>query len=113
MTMKSQLPEITAESPSGRVSDVLIEGINLRLAMTGCPTFGSGGRLPGLSGPLFSRQKETMRLLANYLCPSDWRVQNFLRDYLYDTGIEVRLPSRTFVLNQPGLARLLVASAGS
>jgi hypothetical protein len=105
--MKTELPEIVADSNSGRVSDVLIEGINLRLAMSGCPTFGSGGRVPGLTGPLFSRQKETMRLLANYLCPADWRVQNFLREYLYDTGVEVRLPSRTFILDSPGLARLL------
>jgi hypothetical protein len=103
----------TATPPSGqeartiRVSEVLIEGINLRLAMTGCPTFGNNGRLPGLTAPMFSRQKETNRLLATYLCPADWRVQQFLRDYLYDTGVEVRLPARTFVLDSPGLARIL------
>ena len=66
----------------------LIEGINLRLAMTGCPTFGNGANsaLPGLAAPMFSRQKETMRLLADYLCPADWRIDHFLREYLYDTG---------------------------
>ena len=92
-----------------RVGDSLIESINLRLAMTGCPTFGNGlgNRLPGLTGPMFSRQMETMRLLADYFCPADWRVHAFLRDYLYDTGLEIKLPSRTFVLDSPGLARLL------
>lgn len=92
-----------------RVSDTLMEGINLRLAMTGCPTFGNGAtsRLPSLAAPMFSRQKETMRLLADYLCPADWRISHFLREYLYDSGVEIRLPARTFVLDSPGLAREL------
>src|SRR5689334_18745308 len=103
--------EIAAGAPASvaRVSDLIIEGVNLRLAMTGCPTFGNGhgSRLTGLSGPMFSRQKETMRLLADYLPPADWRIDAFLRDYLYDTGLSVRLPTRTFVLDSPGLARVL------
>jgi hypothetical protein len=92
-----------------RLNDTLIEGINLRLAMTGCPTFGNGAmsRLPSLAAPMFSRQQETMRLLADYLCPADWRIDHFLRDYLYDTGLTVKWPARTFVLDSPGLAREL------
>lgn len=92
-----------------RLNDPLIEGINLRLAMTGCPTFGNGAfsRLPSLAGPMFSRQKETMRLLADYLCPADWRIDHFLRDYLYDTGVTIQWPARTFILDSPGLAREL------
>jgi hypothetical protein len=105
--MKSQIPANGAESSVVRVSDLLIEGINLRLAMTGCPTFGDGSRLPGLSAPMFSRQMETMRLLADYLCPADWRIHAFLRDYLYETGMAIKLPSRTFILDSPGLARVL------
>src|SRR5580700_12218824 len=92
-----------------RLDDTLIEGINLRLAMTGCPTFGNGAisRFPGLAAPMFSRQKETMRLLADYLCPADWRIDHFLREYLYDTGLTMPWPKRTFVLDSPGLAREL------
>ena len=92
-----------------RLNDTLIEGINLRLAMTGCPTFGNGAmsRLPSLAAPMFSRQQETMRLLADYLCPADWRIDHFLRDYLYDTGLAIKWPARTFVLDTPGLAREL------
>ena len=92
-----------------RLDSTLIEGINLRLAMTGCPTFGDGSmsRFPKLAGPMFSRQQETMRLLADYLCPADWRIDHFLREYLYDTGVAVRWPARTFVLDSPGLAREL------
>src|SRR5580692_13097119 len=101
----------SAEKPdrAGRPDATMIEGINLRLAMTGCPTFGEPGlsRLPGLTGPMFSRQKETMRLLADYLCPADWRIDHFLREYLYDTGVPVKWPARTFVLDSAGLAREL------
>ncbi len=77
--------------------------------MTGCPTFGASNLagLPGLAGPMFSRQKETMRLLADYLCPADWRIDHFLKDYLYDTGLTIKWPSRNFVLDSPGLAREL------
>ncbi len=107
--MTTELSSNGETNPTERVSEVLIEGLNLRLAMTGCPTFGSatGRRLPGLTGPIFSRQLETMRLLADYLCASDWRIKDFLTDYLYDTGLTVNLPTRTLVLDSPGLARVL------
>src|SRR5882724_12015430 len=104
MTPESHSP--SAETRAGRPDASMIEGLNLRLAMTGCPTFGptSLSRLPGLTGPMFSRQKETMRLLADYLCPADWRIDHFLRDYLYDTALSLNWPSRAFVLDSPGLA---------
>ena len=87
----------------------LVQYINLRLALLGCPTLAStvGPALPELATPFLSRQRETMRLLANYLCPADWRLQHFLDEYLYDTGVKVRLPAKTFVLDSPGLARVL------
>ncbi|HWF20123.1 MAG TPA: hypothetical protein VG754_12710 [Verrucomicrobiae bacterium] len=84
----------------------MIEGINLRLAMAGCPTFGTAS-LGSMAGPMFSRQKETMRLLADYLCPADWRIDHFLKEYLYETGLPIKWPARTFVLDSPGLAREL------
>src|ERR1700689_5488274 len=107
MTSETTTSGTTAQP--GRPGASLIEGINLRLALTGCPTFRNGtvGTLPGLAAPMFSRQKETMRLLADYLCPADWRMDHFLRDYLYDTGLTVKWPARTFVLDSAGLAREL------
>ncbi len=107
--MKSEILSGLGKTSAGRPDETLIEGINLRLAMTGCPTFGDGhlSRLPGLAGPMFSRQKETMRLLADYLCPADWRIDHFLKEYLYDTGLAIKWPARTFVLDSPGLAREL------
>jgi len=109
LAMTSEASSTQATTLHRRLNDTLIEGINLRLAMTGCPTFGNGAlsRLPSLAAPMFSRQQETMRLLADYLCPADWRIDHFLRDYLYDTGIAIKWPARTFVLDSPGLAREL------
>src|SRR5208282_5640217 len=107
--MMSDIISRANTTPQGRPDATLIEGINLRLAMTGCPVFGNGAAssLPGLAAPMFSRQKETMRLLADYLRPADWRIDHFLREYLYDTGLKIRWPARTFVLDSPGLAREL------
>ena len=56
---------------------------------------------------LLQHQRETERLLANYLCPADWRIEPFLDDYLYETGLAPKLPWRTFVLDRPGVARAL------
>jgi phosphoenolpyruvate carboxykinase (diphosphate) len=107
--MKFEIPESAGKPSTGRPNENLIEGVNLRLAMTGCPIFenGKGGGLPGLTGPMFSRQKETMRLLANYLCPADRRIHKFLEAYLYETLLPIKLPTRTFVLDSAGLARVL------
>ncbi len=93
----------------GRPDSTLIEGINLRLALTGCATFGAGAvsSFHGLAAPMFSRQKETMRLLADHLCPADSRINEFLRDYLSETGTVVPWPKRAFVLDTAGLAREL------
>ena len=51
-----------------------------------------------------SREKD--RLLGHYLCPVDQRIQTFLYDYLQDVPV-TKLPTRTFVLDRPGLARVL------
>ena len=47
------------------------------------------------------------RLLADYRCPADQRIQDFLNDYLQRNGIDttINLPGETFSLLQPGLAR--------
>ncbi len=83
--------------------------INLKLAALGCPTARAAedAEFQELVSSLLLHQRETERLLANYLCPADWRIQQFLDDYLYETGLAPKLPSRTFVLDRPGVARAL------
>ena len=82
--------------------------INLRLAQLGYPS-------PGLRGhrgrparpPILARQRELSRRLADRLCATDQRIQDFLDDYLADAGERPQLPRRTLVLDEPGLAREL------
>jgi len=83
--------------------------INLKLAALGCPVSRAAQdpEFHQLVSALVEHQRETERLLANYLCPADWRVQQFLDDYLYETSLAPRLPFRTFVLDKPGVARAL------
>src|ERR1019366_6612342 len=60
-----------------------------------------------MTAALLQRQHETDRLLADYLCPADQRIQVFLNAYLKETGLAIKLPGRTFVLDRYGLARVL------
>ncbi len=87
----------------------LLQSINLRLALLGLTALHSvpPGPLQQASGQLLARSRETNRLLANYLCPADWRIQQWLNDYLGDVCTAATLPSSTFVLDMPGLAREL------
>jgi len=54
--------------------------INLKLALMGCPTVASDTdpELAELTDTLLLHQRETDRLLADYLCPADQRIQDFL-----------------------------------
>src|SRR5688572_1197625 len=58
-------------------------------------------------GTLLQRHRETDRLLSNYLCPADNRIQTFLYDYLQDATVVPKLPARSFALDRAGLARAL------
>ncbi|MBN2598615.1 MAG: hypothetical protein JXR82_17685 [Marinifilaceae bacterium] len=96
----------------------LIRYINLQLAAMGQPIFteNSEGEKNQLSDPKFIQLTDSLiknyraqsRLLADHLCPVDQRIQNFLNEYLEDIDTEVaKLPSSTFILDQPGIAREL------
>ncbi len=58
---------------------------------------------------LIKNYSEYRRLFAEYRCPADRRIQDFLNDYLERHGIDqrIKLPSETFSLNEAGLAREL------
>ncbi|MFM1768349.1 MAG: hypothetical protein RJA22_878 [Verrucomicrobiota bacterium] len=99
------LPAIATGGPDQR----LIQYINLKLASIGCPQFGGAAdsELAEFASALLQHQRETDRLLANYLCPADSRIQAFLHDYLLDIGQPAKLPANTFILDRHGLARAL------
>ncbi|MGV1003627.1 MAG: hypothetical protein ACOYEV_02430 [Candidatus Nanopelagicales bacterium] len=83
--------------------------VNIRLAQLGLPLPAGFEQTPAaqLARPILDRQRELSRRLADRLCAADLRIQNFLDDYLADTGEAPKLPRRTFVLDEPGLAREL------
>ncbi len=58
---------------------------------------------------LFQNTQEKNRLLSDYLCPVDFRIQSFLDDYLKDARLKDRpkLPVNTLILDQHGLSRCL------
>src|SRR5208337_1435649 len=93
---------------TGNTPSHLLEYINVKLALLGSrPVPGAAnGEFSGLLAPLISQFRQQERLLANHLCPADQRIQSFLYDYFQEAQVP-KLPARTFVLDRPGMARLL------
>ena len=89
----------------------LMQYINLKLAELGKPYFNqkSDTRFLSLAEDLVKNHREKNRLLSNYLCPADRRIQNFLDSYLHEfkEKLRIKLPSNTFVLDSHGIARVL------
>ncbi len=92
----------------------MIHFINLQLAAMGQPIFkGNSDKLSepnfiGLTDSLIKNYRVKSRLLADYYCPSDLRIQNFLNDYFKELGEDIpQLPATSFTLDQEGIAREL------
>ena len=96
-------------NPSPLTDPKLVTYINLKLAALGCPTHDTAdaAEFHDLTESLLARHRETERLLSDYQAPVDWRIQQFLDEYLHETGVAVRLPHQTFVLDRHGIARAL------
>jgi hypothetical protein len=84
----------------------LFRYINLKLAALGQPVSlaTADPYFQELAGPLLRNYYQKDLLLGDRLCPADARIQAFLDSYLGDAA---RLPSHTFVLDRPGLARVM------
>ncbi|MDX2185778.1 MAG: hypothetical protein SFV32_02500 [Opitutaceae bacterium] len=96
-------------STAATSAEKLHHAINLRLALLGCPTVadGAGAEYTDMASPIFARYRETTRQLIDPLCPVDHRIQAWLEHYLTDVGPAPMLPAKTFILDQPGMARIL------
>ncbi|MEZ0265472.1 MAG: hypothetical protein ACAI43_12155 [Phycisphaerae bacterium] len=68
-----------------------------------------------VAGGLLANYRQKSRLLEDYRCPADRRIESFLKTHLADLGLaaDPRLPSATFVLDQHGLARELSLPLGA
>src|SRR5271163_1147127 len=86
----------------------LIAHINVKLALIGSPPVPIEGdaEFAEIAVAMAGQSREKDRLLGNYLCPVDQRIQSFFYDYLQDVPV-TKLPTRTFTLDRPGLARVL------
>ncbi|MDO5083151.1 MAG: hypothetical protein Q4D89_07100 [Arachnia propionica] len=91
-----------------------IAAINLRLRLLDLPVPASSWdeTAAELVRPLLARQRELNRRLSHRLPAVDGRIQTFLDSYLEGTGTSPQLPRQTFVLDQPGLARVLSLPLG-
>ena len=87
----------------------MISYINLKLSALDQPIYEkSDGRELDIALDLINSIKEKNRILHDYLCPVDQRIQHFLNDYLGDACEKVpTLPNRTLTLDRHGLAREL------
>jgi hypothetical protein len=96
-----------AVAPLSATTAALNAAINLRLALLELPLAAGddGASITEIMAPILARQREMSRRLSDRLCPVDTRIQNFLKEYLADVGRAPRLPGKTLVLDQPGLAR--------
>ncbi len=88
----------------------LLRYLSLKLAVMGQPLDRIAGDddFVDVARPLLRNYENKVRLLKDYLCPADTRIQHFLDSYLRELGEPVpRLPGRTFVLDRAGLGRIL------
>ena len=89
---------------------VTLEHICLQLAAMGhrCELNTDRSYL-SIADSLLKNYSEQRRLLAEYRCPADQRIQDFLNNYYERNGVDVtiKLPGETFTLNAPGVAREL------
>ncbi|WP_262966269.1 hypothetical protein [Methylobacter psychrophilus] len=88
-----------------------LQHINLQLAALDQPVCEVEGdqQYLKIADGLLKNYSQQRRLLANYRCPADQRIQDFLNAYLLENGIDesIRIPGETFVLERKGLAREL------
>jgi len=83
----------------------LAQYLDIKLAALGQPTAGAASTLLETVGPLLRSHHQKDQLLGQYLCPADLRIQAFLDAYTH--GAAPPLPADTFILDRPGLARLM------
>ncbi|MBF0198189.1 MAG: hypothetical protein HQL32_10785 [Planctomycetes bacterium] len=90
--------------------DRIIRYLNLKMSSLGLPTYNKEGfEDMEIAHDLIESFKAKNRLLSNYLCPVDQRIQDFLDSYLENSDLPVkpRLPGQTLILDRYGLARQL------
>lgn len=88
--------------------------ISLRLALLGYmpDAVTAGEERVRLVAPVLAKQRELARRQGPLLSPIGTRIEEFLADYFSGTDWDWRLPPRTLVLDEPGLARAMSLPKG-
>lgn len=110
---ESGMPTTSPQTPSAppALNEELLRYINLKLTALGKPPSESTAdpQFLEIVEPLLRNYYQKNRLLGDRLCPADQRIQDFLNAYLEGVcpGGAPRLPGNTFVLDRPGMARVM------
>lgn len=110
IVMKSPVNYLLPERRAVDKRQVALQHICLQLASLGHRCHLSSDRsYLAVADSLLKNYSAQRQLLAEYRCPADQRIQNFLNNYLRRNGIdaEIKLPGETFSLNEEGIAREL------
>ncbi len=106
--MKSHAEYTLPERRAVDQRQVTLQAICLQLAAMGhrCELNTDRSYL-SIADSLLKNYSEHRRLLSDYRCPADQRIQTFLNGYLARNGVDtnISLPGETFTLNTPGVAR--------
>ncbi len=94
----------------------LVDYINLQLIARGWPTaLGTAHRdLTELAGGLLKNYRQKNRVLQDYRCPADRRIESFLQSQFADVARpeQLQLPGQSFILDRHGMGRELSLPAG-
>ena len=108
--MKSEAQYTLPERRAIDQRQVTLQHICLQLAAMGhrCELNTDRSYL-SIADSLLKNYSEHRRLLSEYRCPADQRIQNFLNGYFIrnDVSVSISLPGETFTLNSAGIAREL------
>ena len=111
MDIKASVGLGSPTTPVGEARDRHLLNINLKLAAVGQPICGQidSGEFFSVTRDLVDSHLAQARLIPEYLCPADQRIQDFLDGYVRGLGLESvpRLPPTTLVLHRYGIAREL------
>ena len=94
----------------------LLQYINLQLIASGQPHAeqSSDDEFTDMAHGLLDQHRAQSRLLSDYRCPVDARIESFLQRYFADVPLTepLRLPSHTLVIDRHGMAREMALPAG-
>jgi len=100
-----------AKTADDRRRTYLHRCIHLQLLSLGLPgaTTHAEPALLEIAGGLLANYRQKSRILDDYRCPADRRIESYLKAHLADLNLSFtpRLPGQTFVLDQHGVAREL------